>query len=558
MGRWTKADRDKLHESDFGDPERRLFPIMDQDDVDSAARLIGKAQNPEAVKKRIKQIAKRKKLKVPEAWEKATADMSAGLATAEFSTEDKGTPGTTAAKTVVRKAGVIFRAGDYPFKDAPNYSMSPEEIMGAVADFKEPVPLEMEHAPSVLDGKLGKVTKLTPSADYSEFGGEVEVPSWLDGLFPGQPIPLSARWDRGTKRLVKVGIVRTPRVDDAAMSAAFAKAEGDKAAADAQDATGVESRTGGRESGNGNGKMDTSKKTPHGQKLLQYIHDMTAVHGACCSESHAPLLKASEKGNASPLHANFHAAHEQNTVQQIHDLTLGSGAACAIYKDNLGKNKVWRPGQEYMTSVEQMPHYREYRPGQYAVMNADGTPHPDALAAFQAAGGTAAFGGGPDPRVAELERQLAAERTRNEAGERLRWQTEAALFASQVIQDNRALPAKRRSIELEYVRACEDDRKAGGTVTFADEGGRERVGTRVDALRSHYAGQPQHQLREELLSPHNAYQALPNQATTPGAFAAGQGGADPYAADRKAVEEYVERRNAQIRREDRKDRVRRN
>lgn len=52
--------RDDLEDSDFGDPEGRKYPIMTAKDVKDAARLIGKAKDADAVKKRIIAIAKRK------------------------------------------------------------------------------------------------------------------------------------------------------------------------------------------------------------------------------------------------------------------------------------------------------------------------------------------------------------------------------------------------------------------------------------------------------------------------------------------------------------------
>lgn len=68
QAKWTKAKRDAHPEADFGDPKGRKYPIKDQDDVDSAAKLIGKAANPAAVKKRVIAIAKRKGLSIPDAW----------------------------------------------------------------------------------------------------------------------------------------------------------------------------------------------------------------------------------------------------------------------------------------------------------------------------------------------------------------------------------------------------------------------------------------------------------------------------------------------------------
>jgi hypothetical protein len=68
--RWDAAARDRLHDEapeDFAGPNKS-FPIRDQEDVDHAARLIGHADDPGAVKARIIAIAKRKGLSLPDAW----------------------------------------------------------------------------------------------------------------------------------------------------------------------------------------------------------------------------------------------------------------------------------------------------------------------------------------------------------------------------------------------------------------------------------------------------------------------------------------------------------
>jgi hypothetical protein len=64
----SKEERDKIPEDSFAGPDRS-FPIRNQKDVDDAAKLIGKAKDPEAVKSKIKKIAKKKGLKIPKSWE---------------------------------------------------------------------------------------------------------------------------------------------------------------------------------------------------------------------------------------------------------------------------------------------------------------------------------------------------------------------------------------------------------------------------------------------------------------------------------------------------------
>lgn len=68
----SKEDREKLPKSVFGLPDKRLFPILSEDDVASAAKLLGRAkiteEERELAKKRIKSIAKKKGYSIPDSW----------------------------------------------------------------------------------------------------------------------------------------------------------------------------------------------------------------------------------------------------------------------------------------------------------------------------------------------------------------------------------------------------------------------------------------------------------------------------------------------------------
>jgi hypothetical protein len=74
--RWTQAMREKLAKADFGDPANMSFPINNQEDLDSAAKLLGHANDPSTVRKRLIAIATRKGLKVPESWSKVANELS--------------------------------------------------------------------------------------------------------------------------------------------------------------------------------------------------------------------------------------------------------------------------------------------------------------------------------------------------------------------------------------------------------------------------------------------------------------------------------------------------
>src|SRR5215469_5232408 len=65
---YSREERDSMDESDFAGPHQS-FPIKTQQDVYNAAKLIGHADDPEAVKAAIKRIAKRKGFKLPDSWQ---------------------------------------------------------------------------------------------------------------------------------------------------------------------------------------------------------------------------------------------------------------------------------------------------------------------------------------------------------------------------------------------------------------------------------------------------------------------------------------------------------
>lgn len=93
MSKLTQAERDKLPLSSFADPEHRKYPILDQSDVDAAAHLVGKASDPEKVKRRIIAIAKRLGLSIPDAW--------------------KGDAGKSAAARPMERKTLSFEVKDY-------------------------------------------------------------------------------------------------------------------------------------------------------------------------------------------------------------------------------------------------------------------------------------------------------------------------------------------------------------------------------------------------------------------------------------------------------------
>ncbi len=67
---YSQKDRDKMDDSDFGDPENQAFPVkVAQDVINAASRLHNAKGDQSAIKSRIIRIAKRKGFPLPQTWQ---------------------------------------------------------------------------------------------------------------------------------------------------------------------------------------------------------------------------------------------------------------------------------------------------------------------------------------------------------------------------------------------------------------------------------------------------------------------------------------------------------
>lgn len=215
MAKWTAEKRAKYPLKYFGDPENREYPIEDQDDVRSAARLLGKAKDPQKVKRRIIAIAKMLGLEIPKAWQKAAP---VRMSTQPFDMALFGNDGE-----MVTYTGKVGEAGSYPDVVPGGFDLTEEDIDDAIAHF-EPVLNDMEHLPdkgvkTILDNKLGFISN--PVRVDNEIFADVTVPKWLAALVEDKPISISLGWDPVEKRITRSAIVLDPRVEDAQVIAAF-------------------------------------------------------------------------------------------------------------------------------------------------------------------------------------------------------------------------------------------------------------------------------------------------------------------------------------------------
>lgn len=466
MSKLSKAERDKLPESDFGDPKRRLFPIVDQDDVESAAHLIGKAKDKDAVKARVIAIAKRKKFRIPEAWDdRATAEMSA-----HFATFDLGSPEASAsADVVLYPNSLLFEAGDYPDKD---FSLSPEELCLAAESFSDPVPVDLEHVPTVLDGSLGELREVRPSEDGQKLFGTVAIPKWLDAVLPEGKRKVSCTWDRETKTLGGLALVVKPRITDAALMSAFAAAKEPAV-------------------------FKGAHRTGHGAYTIQNVHDMAARAGALC-----------DPDNSSS--SRFTSSRERSTIQQIHDHAVKGGARCAIMNDR----------SVAMYGAENPPHQRRrsmtLKERFLALFGKTETPPDDAavdgfLTALKAEAANpetetattpekpaapASFADSPEAKAMQAKIEKLERENRVAAIQR-----DAVVFADAEIAAERSLPSERNDLIADFTQAALDDHENPRKVTFSAADGKAVSGGRIDYLKAKHARRPRTLLTREQLLP---------------------------------------------------------
>lgn len=119
---------------------------------------------------------------------------------------------------MVVREGKVFEAGEYPDKEL---TVTTDDLVAAVAGFA-PVPVDLEHVPTLLDGKLGELRAVRVADDGKTLLGSVALPRWLSDALGSEPVKVSTTWDRVTKKLLGLALVRHPRVSDAALMSAYA------------------------------------------------------------------------------------------------------------------------------------------------------------------------------------------------------------------------------------------------------------------------------------------------------------------------------------------------
>src|SRR5262245_22666030 len=207
MSKWgtsTPKERESAPASVFCGPGRS-FPVADKADFDNAVHALGRAKGDTGpIRSCMIRKARASGWPLPDSWK--------GMSIAAFAVD-----ADVVTDDLVTRTGKIFEVGDYPDKQ---FTVTPEDLYLATLDF-QPVPNDLEHLPTILDGKLGRLTSVTISDDGATLMGTVEIPRWLHDQIGDQPVSTSLMWDRESKQIVGNALVLDPRVPDAALMSAY-------------------------------------------------------------------------------------------------------------------------------------------------------------------------------------------------------------------------------------------------------------------------------------------------------------------------------------------------
>lgn len=238
----TTKEREELPAWQLGEPETLGFPVRNQEDLDAAAHLLGKAKDPEKVKARLIAAAKRLDLKLPDSW---AAEMSAGS-----EAESELCFDSTPADDGFLYSGPIFKAGNYKDK---NLNVTEEDLSTIVRNFK-PAPLRFNHDNSVLDPALDGYQLLSVWKKGDELHGLAKFPQWLHSALKtcGNKVKVSVGVLRDFSAVKELSLTPNPRISDAQLLAAFQE------------------------------EFAGKRNSAPDQAMIQRMHDLTVSLGASC------------------------------------------------------------------------------------------------------------------------------------------------------------------------------------------------------------------------------------------------------------------------------------
>lgn len=456
MATLTTKKRNALSDSDFAyidsDGGRHL-PIHDEGHVRAAMSRFNQTEFESDAKKaaaRKKILAAAKTFGIDVTNFGGVGDVSGEPDAVAFSTDLQA--GTSTADELVIRTGKIFECGDYEDRE---FSFDEDDLEHAVEAFR-PCPVDLEHVPTVLAGKLGEVRRIFPGEDGTSVMGEVALPAWLDRLLSDGERRVSATWDRATKTLKGLALVRNPRVSDAALMAAFS-------AANPASHPAAAAASGGANGARADPAFARKRHdTPTGRMSIQRLHDVSVQEGAVCNQ---------------PTTAAMASRHEHSAIQQTHDLAVDHGARCEALGASPTGVSVMYSSQLRNSNPNPRPQKPDRRPRIMKFADwlkgkatEEGVEIEDLEAAFTAGASSDELDAvqqaltEKDAKIAALEAaQQAAAATFARMAEERR-QTDAATFAAGLVTAKRITPGAAEKLAPLAARIAAAD----STATFAE------------------------------------------------------------------------------------------
>lgn len=371
---------------------------------------------------------------------------------------------------LVYRDGLIFRSGNYPDK---NFALTPAELKKAAEVFSDSLDIDLEHVPTPLDGKLGQLIAVEANDDGTELHGVVAIPKWLDSILPKHKV--SASWDRVTKTLAGLALVRHPRVSDAALMAAFALNEVIEGNATNDDlitmADAIDDATQVVETATSekiaSGVSEETLDPDHNLKFYQELHDVTDCRNI----------------------VNYATNSDRTILESVHAMVIDHGATCdmsdrqnsvGLKPSDTTSGKTLRGGTVMGKKLDRVMAALEAEE-ESENEQADVVNHSVAAPAKPKADTD-------DVREADEERARLREEVR-----RLRLQSiteRATNFADKLVTEGKVVPAEKDPIVAMHVQLGTDDGFVG-TASFSDGS------SRVSMFEAIFAARPKHMLDAE-------------------------------------------------------------
>lgn len=423
----------------------------------------------------------------------------------------------------VLRSGKIFEAGNYPDK---KFEITEEELAEAAKAFV-PVDLDLEHVPTILDGKLGKLEAVVVAKDGRNLIGTARLPKWLDKAIGDGERKVSATWDRVTKRIKKLALVRNPRVSDAALLSAFSAHSIVKAPLEGVISEEALAKIMEKWFEDEKNLSNFVHKTWEGGSAIQSAHDAMSRAGAICNPP-----------------ADFVSKEESKSIQKIHDMTVEGGAKCnssgsCMYSDNKENGKMKFTWNDLKKALKIDSEDFDLA----ANLDENEPEEGKTVENKKDIAGNVAVDATLNESIKEKDAELArAKEVETELRAALAKLTEdsikaeAEAFANEEISvAKRAYPAEKDAIVSLFVQAAKDDQVLGTKVSFK-VGDKETEGSRIDAVKATFAVRKPHDLTVEKLAAMGT-KVLDTE----------NGDSVDYIAEaKKQAEEYAESRNQKL------------